>query len=93
MEELKKGKITSKKLAEWFGISYSTYRKHKKEKMQELESFCDYDEVYGGVLIKEIYSPIYVKEIDKIDDETFLREVRKTGNMLSSVTGIANKLI
>lgn len=93
MEELKKGKITSKKLAEWFGISYSTYRKHKKEKMQELISFCDYDEVYGGVLIKEIYSPIYVKEMDKIDDETFLREVRKTGNMLSSVTGIANKLI
>lgn len=93
MEELKKGKITSKKLAEWFGISYSTYRKHKKEKMQELISFCDYDEVYGGVLIKEVYSPIYVKEMDKIDDEIFLREVRRTGNMLSSVTGIANKLI
>lgn len=35
----------------------------------------------------------FVKEMDKIDDETFLREVRRTGNMLSSVTGIANKLI
>lgn len=35
----------------------------------------------------------FVKEMDKIDDEIFLREVRRTGNMLSSVTGIANKLI
>ena len=35
----------------------------------------------------------FVKEMDKIDDETFLREVRRTGNLLSSVTGISNKLI
>ena len=90
---LKKGKMASKDLAAWFSISYSTYRKNKKEKLEELKSFCDYDEVYGGVLVKEVYSPIYVKEMDKIDDEIFLREVRRTGNMLSSVTGIANKLI
>ena len=85
--------MASKDLAVWFSISYSTYRKHKKEKLEELKSFCDYDEVYGGILVKEVYSPIYIKEMDKIDDEIFLREVRRTGNMLSSVTGIANKLI
>lgn len=93
MDILKKGKMASKDLAAWFSISYSTYRKNKKEKLEELKSFCDYDEVYGGILVKEVYSPTYVKEMDKIDDETFLREVRRTGNMLSSVTGIANKLI
>lgn len=85
--------MRSQDLAAWFNISYSTYKKTRKKRLEELKSFCDYDEVRGGVLIKEIYSPIYVKEMDKIDDETFLREVRKTGNMLSSVTGIANKLI
>lgn len=73
MGVLKKGKMASKDLAAWFSIFYSTYRKHKKEKLEELKSF--------------------VKEMDKIDDEIFLREVRRTGNMLSSVTGIANKLI
>ena len=85
--------MASKDLAAWFSISYSTYRKHKKEKLEELKSFCDYDEVYGGILVKKVYSPTYIKEMDKIDDETFLREVRRTGNLLSSVTGIANKLM
>lgn len=47
---LKKGKMTSKNLAAWFGISYKYYMNHRKEKLEELKSFCDYDEVYGGYI-------------------------------------------
>ena len=52
--ELKLGKMTSKEIAEWFGLSYGAYRNSKKEKLGELSDYADFDEIYGGVLIKKI---------------------------------------
>ena len=37
--ELKLGKMTTKELAEWFGMSYGAFRNAKKKKMEELENF------------------------------------------------------
>lgn len=52
--KLKIGKMTSKELAEWFGIAYSTYRKKSKTLLEELKDYCRYDVCYGGVVVTDI---------------------------------------
>lgn len=64
--ELKLGKMTTKELAEWFGISYGRFRNIKKQKLEELKNFCFYEEIYGGVNIQAIINPIYEKELNQI---------------------------
>ena len=60
--KLKLGKMSSKEIAEWFGISYGRYRNSKKDKLEELKDYADYEEVYGGVNIKNIKEEEYSKE-------------------------------
>lgn len=54
MKCLKLGKISSKELADWFGISYGTYRNNKIERLNELKLYCEFDKIYGGVNITKI---------------------------------------
>ena len=58
---LKLGVMKSQQVAEWMGISYSTFRKKKKEKLEELANFCNFEEIYGGVNIIQIYEYKYSK--------------------------------
>lgn len=58
--KLELGKISTKDLAKWFGISYSRFNHVKKEKMNELKEYCLFEPVYGGVIIKDIYIEEYV---------------------------------
>lgn len=55
MKQLQLGKISTKDLASWFGIGYQSFRNSKEQKLEELRLYCDFDEVYGGVFVKEIY--------------------------------------
>ena len=64
--ELKLGKMTTKELAEWFGMSYGRFRNVKKQKLEELENFCFFEEVYGGIEVTGIINPVYSKELNKI---------------------------
>mgnify|MGYP003416547890 FL=1 len=41
--KLKIGKMSTKELAEWFGVSYGTFRNKKQEKLKELEQFGPID--------------------------------------------------
>lgn len=54
---------TYQQLAQWFGVSYSYFRRKniKEEKMQELGSFCRYQVCKGGVLVEEVFVSRYVK--------------------------------
>lgn len=54
MKCLKIGKISSKELADWFGISYGTYRNNKEQKLEELKLYCEFQEIYGGINISKI---------------------------------------
>ena len=68
MKELKIGKISSKELAEWFGISYDRYRKIKTAKLEELKLYAEFDEIYGGVNITKLLDEnniIYTKDRKK----------------------------
>lgn len=55
MKELRLGKVTSKELADWFGISYGRFRNDKDSKLEELKLYCDFNEVYGGIYINNIF--------------------------------------
>lgn len=64
--ELQLGKMTTKELAEWFGMSYGAFRNAKKKKLEELQNFCFFEEVYGGIEITAIINPVYAKNSQQI---------------------------
>ena len=60
--ELKKGKMTNKELAEWFGMSQKSFKKKKRDKLKELEYFAAFHEEKGKVIIEEVYDAVYSKQ-------------------------------
>ena len=89
--ELHLGKMTNKELASWFNNSSDYFNRTKKKKLEELKTFADFDEIYGGVYIKTIYTPVYNKKESKI------REVYKKGfeelrSPIDTVSNINNKI-
>ncbi len=91
MKQLQLGKITTKELADWFGISPARYSHVKRQKLETLADYCDFDEIYGGVEIKEIYMDTYDKNLNKCIDKMVLQEIKAT-NGLMSISGMARKL-
>lgn len=85
---LKIGKMTSKELAEWFGIAYSTYRKTTAKHLETLKDYCDYEQIYGGVIISQIYISEYNKNMYKNIDEQFFKAIIANPEHLASITGI-----
>lgn len=59
--ELQVGKMSTKELAIWFGIAYSTYRKKATQLLEELNFYCHYTKIRGAIIIDEIYIPEYIK--------------------------------
>lgn len=89
--KLEKRKFSSKEIAEWFGIAYQTYRKTKQKRLKELEDYCEFKEMHGGLLIKEVYIEEYNKNLRKHYDTLFLKNVLEANEHLSTVSGIARK--
>ena len=100
LEANRERKVSSSELADWFGIAYSTYRSQKKKRLEELKGFCDYEEVYGGVIIKEVYFDEYYKYQDDenrvlkvINDKYFNTDGQGIAyDELNSISGIAKVL-
>lgn len=85
------GKMSTKEIAQWMHINYSTFRNNKEKKLQILSKFCDFETVYGGVMITKIYSDVYERQL--LDDEkVFLHQIDVANEGLSSVAGMARKL-
>ena len=61
MKELKLGKVTSKELAEWFGIKPSSFANMKAKKLEELKKYADFEIKNHSIYIKEIYISEYAK--------------------------------
>lgn len=72
---LKEGIIPISNLAEWFGVTKSYFSRKKKEKLKELEEFCEY-ELIGKtkINIKKVKYEYYVKKpsstYEKVKEET-----------------------
>lgn len=93
--KLKKGKMTSKELAEWFNIAYSTFRRSKQKKellLEKLLFYCSYEQVYGGIIIKEIFIPEYDKNLNTDASKEYLTQVKESSTKLCTITGMARKL-
>lgn len=68
MQQLRLGRVTTKELADWFGISYGSFRVCKAQKLEDLKVYCKFHEVYGGIIIDEIYDNnniVYTKDTQK----------------------------
>lgn len=90
--KLEIGKMSTKELAKWFGLSYSTYRKKAKVLLEELNYFCNYEKVHGGVIIKEVFLSEYIKNLTSQDSELYLQLVKESESHLCSISGMARKL-
>lgn len=77
MKELELKTYTQKELAEWFGITYNTFRMLKDKKLEELREYAEYNIINSkngrlkGIQITSIYCPIYYKS-NKDDFVSFL---------------------
>lgn len=91
--ELKLGKMSSKELAEWFGISYTTYRRNPKKYLEKLHKYADYNTVYGGVEITCIHMSKYSKHCEAAENDLYLDEIKNCNDGLSTLSGMSNKLI
>lgn len=88
--QLKLGKMTGRELAEWFHISYNTYKKSSESKQRylfKLKDYCLYEQVRGGVIIKEIYISEYNKNLKAEQTKKFLFSLNKHNNIIS-LTGL-----
>lgn len=90
-EHLKIGKMTSQEIANWMGVSYKgTYANNPKKYLAQLDNFCDYEKVYGGIVIKEIYQDTYDKNIEEKYDRMYLESLIKHNNLIT-VSGTAEE--
>lgn len=55
MKQLRLGKISTRELADWFGIGYNSLRVRKEQKLEELKLYCEFKEIYGGINIIKIF--------------------------------------
>lgn len=83
-------------LANWFNIKYGTFRKNPNKYLDILKYYCDYEKVYGGIIINEVYISEYVKNINVKDREKYLEEIKlciKNQDGLSTLSGMSRKLL
>lgn len=50
------GKMTSREIAAWLGISYKWYSNSKIKQLRKVEDFCRFNEYRGGIEIYEIFN-------------------------------------
>lgn len=94
MKELKIGTFSNKEIAEWFGISPVGFSKTKKQKLEILKEFANYEiTATGKIQINEVRIPIYVKPTNKTY-KYYLENVPKawTYNEPETCTRVAAKI-
>lgn len=89
--KLRTGVMKSQQLAQWFGVSYNTYRKDTKNRLEILKKYCKFEKVWGGIDIKQVYLDTYDKELtDKMIN--FLSDIiHNTNDGLSTFSGMTRK--
>ena len=92
--QLKIGKMSSRELADWFCVSYNSYKNDIPKYLDLLESYCKYEKVYGGVMIEEIYIEEYDKSLNVLDQSLYVAEIERCVEEqegLSTYSGMARK--
>lgn len=91
--ELKKGKMTTKELAEWFGISYSRFNHTKQKKLEELKEYCSFTCYHGGININDVFIKEYInlKQQNYIKVESHVDEEWDPSGLDTKIN-VANKI-
>ena len=84
--ELKLGKMSGQEIAEWLRIKYTTYRQNPTKQLTKLNFYCSYEQIRGGVIIKEIYKSTYQKGYNRLVCAAYVKAVQE--NSLCSVSGL-----
>jgi hypothetical protein len=56
-----------------------------------LKEYCVFEEVYGGIIVSEIFLSKYDKKMSKNMDALFLKEIVQANDNLSTVAGMTRK--
>lgn len=86
--------MSSRELANWFSLSYNTYKNNIAKYLIRLEDYCEYEKIYGGVIIKEIYVEEYDNQLTIRDQTIYLDEIKECvahQDGLSTLSGMARK--
>ena len=89
------GKMTSKQLAQWFGVLPSSYSHNIPNYLSRLEDYCKFEKVYGGVVISEIYIEEYDRGLKFKDEKMYLEEIKECVEIqdgLSTLSGMVRKM-
>lgn len=80
--------MKGQELAEWMGINYNnTYCKNPTKYIQRLEDYCEYEQIRGGVIIKEIYLYEYNKNLNSELTKKYLKALQENNGVIS-LTGL-----
>lgn len=94
--ELHLGKMTTRDLATWFGVSFGHFKNTSIKFYNKLSDFCDYEKVHGGVIIKEIYFSTYDKKMRERNEDIAKKEVarcHKYQNGLGTICGMSRRFV
>lgn len=86
--ELKTGKMKSKELAQWFGVSYNTYTHKIPKYLEMLTWYCEFEKIYGGVVINKVHLSTFKKNFKERAIKIFMQEYYRTKGLMS-MTGIS----
>lgn len=92
--KLKLGKMTSKEMAAWFNLSYNTYKNKIAYYLEKLDDYCEFERVYGGIIVKEIYIEEYDKNLNINDQKLVLEEIKsciENQGGLATISGMSRK--
>ena len=85
------GKMTSREIAEWLGISYSWYKHSRAKQLHKVEDFCRFNEFQGGIEIYEIFGPnVYDKAYTRTVDLKVLAAIGPGNETYNTYANIAN---
>ena len=90
MEEkvLKLGKMTSREIAAWLNLTYSTYAHNISKHLEKLEDFCKFKRIRGGVEIEEIWCKYYHKDFVAETHAKILAEIKR--NPINTIVNLAH---
>lgn len=94
--ELHLGKMTTRDLAAWFGVSFGHFKNTSTKFYNKLSDFCDYEKVHGGVIIKEIFFSTYDKKMRERNEDITKKEVarcHKYQNGLGTISGMSRRFV
>lgn len=75
--------MTGQEIAQWLGIAYSTYKRNPTKYIKRLNDYCQYEQVRGGIIVKEIYISTYNKNLKAEQTEKFLLSLQTNNNIIS----------